>query len=424
MPLALVLCPGLVALALAPAPATAEPAEAEAAPADDAAPLALESIPHHRPITLDGPGESALTLSGYLETYYGFNFNRPSNNLTNFRAFDNRHNALTLENVAVDVAWAGPRVYSRIALQFGSTPATYYQASEPANAGAAGAATSDPSVLRNIQQAYAGVRPSKRVPIFFEGGIFLSSIGFESLAIRDNWHWSYSPLFFALPFYHSGLHIGADVAPGHTLKLAVYNGWNNVTDNNREKSLALLYDYAPGRRFGLGVVYFSGVERPTGAAEGRAWRHLVNVQVKGAPIRRLGLATNLDAGLEPNAFGLSRWFAGALSARVELFPWLFLAARGSYVAEARAASAAGVAAPILLPYASDGPRQWLAAATCTLDLRPVPDHLAVRLEYRHDRARQPVFFEGQVEGDGSDATPFVTNARAQDTLTLGLNAWF
>jgi len=88
------------------------------------------------------------------------------------------------------------------------------------------------------------------------------------------------------------------------------------------------------------------------------------------------------------------------------------------------ATAAGIAAPILLPYASDDPSQWFAAGTVTLDIRPVPDHLALKLEYRHDQVHQPAFFRGQVEGEGTDAAPFIANARAQDTLTLGLHAWF
>ncbi|HRI07716.1 MAG TPA: outer membrane beta-barrel protein [Nannocystaceae bacterium] len=409
----------------APAPSPAVPAPSPAAPAPSPpSPTALDATPAGAPFTLPAPGGTALTLAGYVETYYGYNFNRPSNGLTNFRAFDNRHNALTLQNVVFDAHWQAPRVHARLAFQFGQTPATYYLASEPAQAGTAGAAPSDPSVVRAIQQAYAGFRPFRRAPVFVEAGIFLSPIGFESLAIRDNWHWSYSPLFFALPFYHSGIHVGVEPAAGHALKAVVYNGWNNVIDNNREKSLGLTYDFTPGPRLALGAVYLAGVERPTGAPEGRPWRHVLNFNLKVAPLRRLALGGNLNGGVEPGAFGPSRWFASALQGRVQLFEWLYLAARGSYVREERARSAAGIAAPILLPYASDDPSQWFAAGTVTLDIRPVPDHLALKLEYRHDQVHQPAFFRGQVEGEGTDAAPFIANARAQDTLTLGLHAWF
>jgi hypothetical protein len=393
------------------APAASPPVEAERQ--HDA----HKPAPAHKPITLAAPGDSQLTLAGYLETYYNYNFGRPSNGINNFRAFDNRHGAITLQNLALDASWAAPRAYARLALQVGQAPATYYGVSEPSQPGSDGAAASDAVLLRAIQQSYLGFRPSRRLPIFIEAGVFLSSIGIDSLAIRDNWHWSHSPLYFALPFYHSGIHIGFQPAPAHTLKLALYNGWNNILDNNRQKSIGLLYSFeAP--RLALGAVYMTGVERPTGAPEGAPWRHLFNVYLKGAPLRRLGLLGDLNGGLEPNTFGLSGWFAASGAARVELYRWLFLAARGSWVREQRGEGASGVAAPILLPYASDDPTQWFAAGTFTLDLRPVPDHIAIKLELRHDRARQPAFFRGQIDAEG------LANARAQSTLTLGLHAWF
>lgn len=385
---------------------------------------ASDPTPVQAPVRIETGPRASLKIAGYVEVFYGYNLNRPSNGLTNFRAFDNRHNALTLQNIALDVGWAARRVYARIALQAGHTPATYYGTSEPTQIGSSGVAASDASVFRNVQQAYAGVHILPRGTLFIEGGIFLSPIGFESLAIRDNWHWSHSSMFFTLPFYHSGLHVGSELRRRHRLVAAVYNGWNNVVDNNPEKSLALTYDYTAGSRLRLEGVYFTGVERPRGAPEGRAWRHLFEVSARGAPVARLGLLGSVIAGFEPNRLGTSRWFAGAAAARYRVFPWLFVALRGTFIRETRARSGAEIARPITVPNASDSPLQWLAGTTLTFDFRPAPDHIAFKLEYRHDQARSPLFFYGEVEGDGSEAAPFVPTARAQDTVTLGLHAWF
>lgn len=395
----------LVALTMTPAPAS-------------------DPTPHEAPVRIRTGARSSLAIAGYVEAFYSYNLNRPSNGLTNFRAFDNRHNALTLQNLALDVNWVARRVYARIALQAGHTPATYYGNSEPTQVGSSGVAASDASVFRNVQQAYAGVHLLPRGALFIEAGIFLSPIGFESLAIRDNWHWSHSALFFTLPFYHSGLHVGTELRRRHRLVAALYNGWNNVVDNNPEKSLALAYDWNQGPRFKLEALYFTGVERPRGAPEGRAWRHLFEVSARGAPVSRLGLLSSLITGFEPNRLGTSWWFAGAAAARYRVFSWLFVALRGTFVRETRARSAAGIAGPITVPNTTDSPVQWLAGTTLTFDFRPVEDHIAFKLEYRHDEARSPLFFFGQVEGDGSAAAPFVPTARAQDTITLGLHAWF
>jgi hypothetical protein len=66
----------------------------------------------------------------------------------------------------------------------------------------------------------------------------------------------------------------------------------------------------------------------------------------------------------------------------------------------------------------------VSSQTATIDLRPTDDHLSVRVEYRHDQAAGPTYFRGVVFGDGSSATPFLPNARSQDTLTVGATAWF
>ena len=83
-----------------------------------------------------------------------------------------------------------------------------------------------------------------------------------------------------------------------------------------------------------------------------------------------------------------------------------------------------LASPILLANYTADPYQWMASGTLTFDIRPVPDHFAIKVEYRHDHARSDIFFRGTVTGDGSTMMPYVANAPKQDTLMLGLHAWF
>ena len=97
-----------------------KPARNAADPTPAAAPMEVKTSPG-----------STLTVGGYIETFYSYNFDRPSNGLTNFRAFDNQHNALTLQNAALDTSWEAEQVYARLALQAGHAPNTYYGVSEP-----------------------------------------------------------------------------------------------------------------------------------------------------------------------------------------------------------------------------------------------------------------------------------------------------
>ena len=58
----------------------------------------------HRPGRAPFPA-AAEKLGAYVETLYQWNFNRPSNRITNYRGFDNRHDTFTLANVALDAQW-------------------------------------------------------------------------------------------------------------------------------------------------------------------------------------------------------------------------------------------------------------------------------------------------------------------------------
>jgi hypothetical protein len=130
---------------------------------------------------------------------------------------------------------------------------------------------------------------------------------------------------------------------------------------------------------------------------------------------RLALLLHGDVGLEPNEFGTSSWAAGALAVRFQAHPQLYLAARADYFHEDVAQDGTGGASAIFWP------SPWVTSQTVTLDGRP-HGKVSMRLEYRHDHADEPMFFEDDVATDMTGA--FVPNARTQDTVTLGMVAWF
>lgn len=359
--------------------------------------------------------DSALQLGGYIETFYSFNFNTPSNGITEFRAFDNRHNTFALQSLALDVGWSARHFAARIALQAGIAPDTYYGASEPALMGSSLTPPAGAQAVRFIQQGYLAWSPlPERLTV--EAGLFLSPIGAEAMATHQNFTWSQSLMFFALPFYHAGARVRWAPSERHALRVGVYNGWNNAFDNNDEKSIGVDYTYSPSPRFTLGAVYFTGVERPAGAPEGRAWRHLFDLHVAWQASTRAQLLANVNAGFEPNELGLSSWAAANLAARLRVTPWLFVAARGTAFYEHRPSRGGVTAAAMAIP------AEWIASGSLTLEARP-RGHVSFKLELRHDAAASAAFFRGAVVGDGA-TTPYQPNARSQTTLTLGATSWF
>lgn len=381
---------------------------AAAAPVEDAG--ALDDAASGGPESPPPP----LVLGGYVEAFYQWNFNVPSNGITNFRGFDNRHNTFTLSNVALDAQWDHENVIGRLALQVGHTPSTYYLG-EPTSPGTNGANASNAELWKYVQQAYAGYRFGEKRPVTVLAGLFLSPIGPESMAVHDAWNWSRSNLFFGLPFYHTGVRATYEPSDDWAVTAAAYNGWNSVVDNNDEKSVSAQLTYA-GSSVVASVLYFGGIERPRGAPEGRAWRHLFDAHATWDVADWVSLLAHANAGFEPNAFGVSHWTAGALYARFRVAKPLFFAVRGDAFHEHVAENGRGRASPLFWP------APWVSSGTATVDVRP-HEHVSFRLEYRHDQAGGDMFFGGTVAGDGV-ATPFVPNRASQDTLTLGATTWF
>lgn len=351
-------------------------------------------------------------LSGYVETYYQWNFNVPDNGITSFRAFDNRHNSLTLENAALIAAWDAKNVVGSVGLQVGAAPATYYLG-EPALAGADGASATGAELFRLVQEANVGYRFALLDGLLVRAGVFLSPIGPETVAIKDVWFWSRSDLFFGLPFYHAGIHASLSVDEHGSVHAMLTNGWNDIVDNNDGKSVAFWARYADDDRLVAQLLYFGGPERPTGAPEdSSSWRNLFDAYLTWGVTDGLTLQIQGDAGLEPNALGVAWWVAGAVAARVQLARELFVAGRVDGFWEEAPPDASRIFWPV----------RAVASATGTVELRPA-EQLSLRLELRHDQADGEMYFGGDVTGDGAGA-PFVPNRGAQDTLTAGLVAWF
>lgn len=360
------------------------------------------------------PSRPPVVFGGYAEAFYQWNFNNPSNGLTNYRGFDNRHNTFSISNVALEGHVDYEGFVANVVLQVGATPSTYYL-SEPALAGTGATSASGADVWKYIQQANAGYRFDVGRGLTVSAGLFLSPIGPEAIPVRDNWNQSRSNLFFGLPFYHTGLRAKYELTSEWSITVAGFNGWNSVVDGNDEKSIMAQLEYASGD-LAASMLYFTGVERAEGAPEGRAWRHLFDAYATWKALPWLSLLGHADAGFERNEFGTSYWAAGALYARAMLHPQLHVAVRGDVFYENAASNERGTASAIFWP------SEWVSSGTLTLDYRRHPQ-MSFRLEYRHDQAAGDTYYGGNVPAaaDGSAPAP---NRSSQDTLTAGATAWF
>jgi putative OmpL-like beta-barrel porin-2 len=135
-----------------------------------------------------------------LDTYYGFNFNRPLGRVNLLRAYDVTSNNFALNQTGIviesvpDIA-AGRPFGARVDLQYGQATETLQ--GSPAN-------EPRPWVYRNVFQAYGTYVFPLGSGLTVDFGKWASSIGFENNYGKDQANYSRSYWFNYLPFYHMG----------------------------------------------------------------------------------------------------------------------------------------------------------------------------------------------------------------------------
>ncbi len=164
--------------------------------------------------------EPKIKVSGYLETYYGYDYNKPSdNNRPGFVYSHNRHNEVNLNLGFLKGAYDDGNVRANLALMAG----TYSNANLAA----------EPGVLKNIFEANAGLKLSKTSNLWIDAGIFASHIGFESAISKDCWVLTRNIVSDNTPYYESGAKITYGSDDGKVTIAAFYlNGWQRINRQN------------------------------------------------------------------------------------------------------------------------------------------------------------------------------------------------
>lgn len=352
----------------------------EARQSPSPAPLASPPPPAPPP-----PPPPAATVNLMLDTYYGFNFNRPASGTNELRAFDPSHNSMTINQATLvleqQTSLAHRRfIGGRVDFQFGQ--ATNLLQGSPAN-------EPRPDLYRNIFQAYGTVLVPIGKGLNLDFGKFAGSLGLETNYAKDQFNYSRSYFFNYLPFYHSGLRASYPVNSRFTATYWLVNGANQTEDFNAAKSQAAILSFQPHSRLSGNLNFFTGAENNTSF-------RVYNTYWTWAPAIRLTLATDLayvDHGPRGKVSG------GALYSRYQLRPRWALAARTTLFHDR-----AGL---------FSGRQQNLRELTLTSTFS-LADNFQWRLEYRRDHSNQPFF------STHNPASP----SRNMDTLTLGLLYWW
>jgi hypothetical protein len=259
-----------------------------------------------------------VTWGGFVDTYYAWDFNRPTNLDRAFTTQPARHDEFNINLAHVEVKLSTPRTRGRLALQAGTSVQSNY-AGEPRVGSVSG-----PELARHIQEAVVGIRAGAH--IWIDGGIYLSHIGQEGWISRDNPTYSRSLIADYSPYYETGVKATWTASAKLTAQVHILNGWQNISETNTSKAAGMRLDYATSPHLALGYSNFIGNEAPDTVPSRLRVFNEVFAFVTRDPVN---VWVTFDYGTQRRApaSGRSSWWGGAAIAKLQLNSTTSLSAR-------------------------------------------------------------------------------------------------
>lgn len=242
----------------------------------------------------------SLTISGYVEAYYQYDFNKPfNNNRPGFIYSHNRHNEFNLNLGYFKANYESGKLRANLALATG----TYMNANYVA----------EPATLKNIFEANGGIRLSKK-KLWLDAGIFSSHIGFESAISKDCWNLTRSILADNSPYFEAGVKItySSDNDKWLLCGLAL-NGWQRITRlaGNSRISWGTQIQFKPSGKLLFNYSNFIGTDKPDSARLSRLFHNIYGIF---NITEKFGLTLGFDMGKEEK----NTWYSPIVIARYSL----------------------------------------------------------------------------------------------------------
>lgn len=261
-----------------------------------------------------------IKVTGYLETYYGYDFNKPANNnRPGFVYSHNRHNEVNLNLGFIKAAYDSGKIRANVALMAG----TYTNANLAA----------EPGVLKNIFEANAGIKLSESQNIWVDAGTFSSHIGFESAISKDCWVLTRNISSENTPYYESGAKVTYASKEGQfTASLLYLNGWQRISrvDGNSKPAGGVQLTYKPTGKLTLNYSNYLGKEGVNAAAVTRFYHNFYAI---AQLTDQFGLTAGFDYATQQKVKGQSEKseiISPVLIAQYRFDPKFAMAARAEY----------------------------------------------------------------------------------------------
>ncbi|MBI3135172.1 MAG: porin [Bacteroidetes bacterium] len=200
--------------------------------------------------TLDTTGGQQIgntSIGAYLDLYYGYNTNQPAGANIPYFVTSSRHNEFSINLAYIDIRYQSENTRVRIVPGFG----TYVNANY----------VNEPGSLKNLIEANAGIRLSKKKKIWLDVGILGSPYTNESAISKDHLMYTRSLAPEYVPYYLSGAKLSVPLNKKLNAFLYILNGWQQIQDNNNGNSVGTQLEYRPNEKHLFNWDTYVGDER-------------------------------------------------------------------------------------------------------------------------------------------------------------------
>jgi len=249
---------------------------------------------------------SGISVSGYIDA--GFTYAKNGAGFTD-RVFDGQQNSFALNQFGLTVAKQPKEGFGGLVNITVGRDAQVIHSFPEANPVAPGSTS-----MFDITQAFAQYAGG---PLTLIAGKFVTLSGTEVIASLGNNNVSRSILFGAIPFTHTGVRATWAVSDTVSLIAGVNNGWDQLTDANKGKTLELGATLNPIKPLNITLSGYSGKEvvTPGGLTVPEGTRTSVNAVASYTIIDPLSVGLELldvsqDNTVGGNAKGKYTGFAG------------------------------------------------------------------------------------------------------------------
>lgn len=351
------------------------------------------------------------SFSGFVDGYYGFNFNQPTFSpgatATNgLRFFDATANQFGLNMIELIVdkapdpsAGVSGRTGYHVSLAFGQA-IDAINGSEP---------VTGVGFDQYLKEAYFSYLVSKAFQV--DIGKFVTPMGAEVIESNANWNYSRAILFYyPIPYYHFGARAKYTFSPKFNVSGYLVNGFNNVVDFSNAKTYGVSFGWSPNVKWAVNENFMSGPQpEPGNFNNTKDYTNLNDLNLMYIPNTKLSLMIDGVYASGPKVYTANS--KGVLIAG----PTVDYGGIAGYIKYGSANNNFSVR----YEYYSDpygftlfnpfGFNRGGAQEVTTTFTHMLASTLMTRLEYRYDYASHPIFPKGATE-----------TIKDQNTLTLGM----